>query len=98
MKKMTQVAAAALKHRMPTAFGLDAFVDAGGLVSYGPDIDDIWRRAAGFVDKILRGATPGDLPIEQPTKFELVVNLATARSLGVTIPAAVMLRADRVIK
>jgi putative ABC transport system substrate-binding protein len=91
------VGESALRLRVPTMFPLDAFVDAGGLISYGPDIEDIWRRAAVFVDRILKGASPRELPIEQPTKFELVVNLRTAKALGVAIPRGVLLRADRLV-
>jgi putative ABC transport system substrate-binding protein len=88
----------AAKSRLPAMYELRAYVEAGGLVSYGADIIGIWRRAAVFVDKILKGAKPADLPIEQPTKFELVINLKTAKALGLTIPRSVLLRADEVIQ
>jgi putative ABC transport system substrate-binding protein len=88
----------AANHRLPAMYGLHEFVREGGLIAYGPSIPDLYRRAAGYVDRILKGAKPGDLPIEQATKFELVVNLRTAKTLGLTIPPAVLARADEVIQ
>ena len=88
----------AKKHRLPTVFGAKEFAEAGGLMSYAPNVPEAFRRAASYVDKILKGAKPGDLPIEQPTKFELVVNVKTARALGLTIPPSLLLRADQVIE
>ena len=79
-------------------YELRQYVDAGGLISYGPNIIQIWRQAAGFVDKIIKGAKPSDLPIEQPTKFELVINLKAAKALGLRIPQALLLRADELIE
>lgn len=84
--------------RLPAIYESSAFADAGGLVAYGPDYQELSRRAAVYVDKILRGARPGELPVEFPTRFEMVVNLKTARVLGVTIPQSVLVRADRVIE
>ena len=92
------VAASAASNRLPAMYELREYVDAGGLISYGANINQIWRQAAGFVDKILRGAKPGDLPIEQPTKFELVINMKAAKALGLTIPQSVFLRANEVIQ
>ena len=88
----------ASKAGLPTIFSERRFPDEGGLMSYGPNWPQAWRRSVGYVDKILRGAKPGDLPIEQPTKFELVVNLKTAKAIGVTFPEAFMVRVDRVIE
>jgi putative tryptophan/tyrosine transport system substrate-binding protein len=93
-----QIADFAVKNRLPTMSGLREYVDAGGLLSYGPALDDLYRRAAGYVDKILKGAKPSELPVEQPTKFEFVVNLKTARALGLTIPPDVLAIADEVIE
>ena len=94
----TQVAALVRKHRLPTIHNLREFVEAGALMSYGVDFANLHRRSAVFVDKILKGAKPADLPVEQPTKFELVINLKTAKTLGLTIPTSVLLRADHVIQ
>jgi putative ABC transport system substrate-binding protein len=92
------VADLAAKYRLPAMYELQAYVEAGGLIAYGPDINDIWRRSAGFVDKILKGTKPADLPVEQPSKFQLVVNLKAAKTLGLKIPPSVLLRADQVIQ
>jgi putative ABC transport system substrate-binding protein len=88
----------AMKHKLPMMGGLPDYAEAGALMSYWADTADVYRRVASYVDRILKGARPGDLPIEQPTKFEFVVNLKTARTLGITIPQSVLLRADRVIE
>jgi putative ABC transport system substrate-binding protein len=88
----------AAKHRLPTMYPASLFVDSGGLIAYATNFIDLYRRAAGYADKIFKGAKPGDLPIEQPLKFETVINLKTAKALGIKIPDVVMLRADRVIE
>jgi putative tryptophan/tyrosine transport system substrate-binding protein len=93
-----QIVALAAKSRLPAIYGWSAFAAAGGLMSYGPDFQDMYRQAAVFVAKILKGAKPGELPVEQPTKFELVINLKTAKTLGLTIPPALLGRADEVIQ
>jgi putative ABC transport system substrate-binding protein len=88
----------ALSVRLPTMSDFAEYVEAGGLMSYGPNFPDLFRRAAVYVDKILRGAKPGDLPVEQPTKFDLVINLTTAKVLGLTVPPTLLARADVVIE
>lgn len=93
-----QIVALAAKARLPTIYGYSEFVDEGGLISYGPHRPDLYRRTASYVDRILKGANPAELPIEQPTRFELFINLKTAKALGLTVPQSVLIRADRVIE
>jgi len=93
-----QICRLALQRRLSTAGFVRRFPDAGCLMSYGENINDMYRRSAGFVDRILKGAKPADLPGEQPTKFDLVINLKTAKALGLTIPPSLLLRADQVIE
>ena len=94
-RRVTELAA---RSRLPAMYELRPYVEAGGLISYGGDLIEIWRRAAVFVDKILKGAKPADLPVEQPTKFELVINLKAAKALGLTIPPSMLSRANEVIQ
>ena len=94
----TEIGALAAKNRLPVIYQRREYVEAGGLLSYGVNIADMDRRAATYVDKILKGAKPADLPVEQPTKFEFVVNLKAAKQIGLTIPPNVLLRADKVIR
>jgi putative ABC transport system substrate-binding protein len=93
-----RVADLALRHHLPTVTSARRFVEAGGLISFGARLPDLYRRTAYFVDRILKGAKPADLPVEQPTKFDLVVNLETAKALGLTIPPSVLARADEVLQ
>jgi putative tryptophan/tyrosine transport system substrate-binding protein len=93
-----QIAAFATQNRLPSMFGRRQSVMAGGLMSYGPSIPDLYRRAATYVDKILKGAKPGDLPVEQPTTFELVINLKAAKTIGLTVPPSVLFQAAEVIQ
>ena len=93
-----EIAQVALKNRLPTSFAFREYVEAGGLVAYGVNFSNMCRRVAEYLDKILKGAKPGDLPVEQPTKFELLINLKTAKALGLTIPQSLLLRADEVIQ
>jgi len=94
----TRLAELAVRSRLPAVYGFREHVEAGGLVSYGVDLPDLYRRAAIYVDKIVKGTKPADLPVQQPTKFELVINLKTAKALDLTIPQSLLLRADQVIQ
>ena len=90
-----QVTRQAAAHRLPAMYGNREYVDVGGLMSYGPNIVDQWRRAASYVDRILKGARPSELPIEQPTRFDLIINLRTSKALGLTIPPSLLVKADQ---
>ena len=98
IRRRAQIIDFTAKRRLPTMYARSRFVDAGGLMSYGASLPDLWRRAATYVDKILNGVDPVDLPVERATKFELILNLKTAKKLGFTIPPQLLARADRVIK
>jgi putative ABC transport system substrate-binding protein len=98
MGQAGQLADLAKKHKLPTMFGPREHVEAGGLLSYGPDRADLYRRAATYVDKILKGTKPTDLPVQQPTKFEFVINLKTAKAIGIDVPPMLLARADEVIE
>ena len=98
VQQRRQIADLAAKNRMPSISTFSEYVQDGGLISYGPNLADQYRRAATYVDKILKGAKPGDLPVEQPTKFELFINRKTAKALGLTIPQTLLISADKVIE
>ena len=98
LRHRAQILDLAAKHRPPAMYTLPGFVDAGGLMAYAPSLSDLFRRAATYVDKVLRGAKPADLPVEQPTKFEFAINMKTARVLGLTIPPSLLLRADQLVE
>jgi putative ABC transport system substrate-binding protein len=98
LRHLVQILDLAAKHRLPAMYTIRGFVDAGGLMAYAPSLSDQFRRAATYVDKILRGAKPADVPVEQPTKFEFVINMKTARVLGLTIPPSLLLRADQLVE
>jgi putative tryptophan/tyrosine transport system substrate-binding protein len=98
IKRRDLVIAQAARHRIPTVYTLRPFALSGGLISYGIDLADPWRKAATYVDRVLKGANPGELPVQQPTKFELVINLKTAQALGITMPPTLLALADEVIE
>ncbi len=98
VQQAPRVIALAAKHHLPAVYLFRLFATDGGLMAYGPDLADLWRRAGGYVDKIFKGTKPPDLPVEQPTKFELVINMKTAKALGLTVPASLLVRADELIE
>jgi putative ABC transport system substrate-binding protein len=98
VQQSPRMATLSLQHRLPSIVSVREFAEAGGLVSYGHDVSDLYRRAASYVDKVLKGANPAELPIEQPTKIQMVVNMKTAKALGLKVPDVIRLRADRVIE
>jgi putative ABC transport system substrate-binding protein len=98
VSNLKQIADLAARHRLPSIFHLTDFVEAGGLAAYGPDRSDLFRRAATYVDKILKGAKPGDLPVERASTYELSINLKTAKALGLTIPQSILLQVDRILE
>jgi putative ABC transport system substrate-binding protein len=98
LRAQRRIAELAAQHRLPTVSGFSTFPDDGGLLAYGPSFPAMWHQMGGYVDRILRGAKPGDLPVERPTKFELVINLKTAKALGLTVPPSLLARADQVIE
>lgn len=96
--QVPRIVALAAKYHLPASYLVRRYTDLGGLVAYGPDFADLVRRAAGYVDKILKGTKPSDLPVEQPTKYELIINMKTAKALGLSVPTSLLVRADRVIE
>jgi len=98
LRQASRVVALAAEHRLPAMYLFGQFTNVGGLISYGPDLADLFRRAADYVDKILKGAKPSDLPVEQPIKYQLAINMKTAKALGLTVPVSLLARADEVIE
>jgi putative ABC transport system substrate-binding protein len=98
LRQASRVVALAAEHRLPAMYLFGQFTNVGGLISYGPDLPDLFQRAGGYVDNILKGTKPSDLPVEQPTKFELVINLKAAKALGLTVPPSLLVRADEIIE